>query len=435
MEERKLRVLWICNLMPAFAGRALGLEGTNKEGWIEGISKLIRQNNEYTFAVAFPIKPDGTHEEMRREVDNVRYYGFLEDNGKEEKYDKAVESSLGLICEEFSPDVIQIYGTEFAHCLAMLRIKEWKSKVIVHMQGLMQACADAYFANLPNEVVERSTFRDTLKHDSIWQQKDKFMRRADNEREALMLAEYVCGRTAFDKDYISGINSKCRYFTVNETLRPVFYDKKWDINACNRHTIFVSQGNYPLKGLHFVIEAVARLRDKYKDIKLVVAGDKITAYKTLKDKLKISSYGKYLMELIKKNNLEDVVSFTGQINDVEMTKCFLDAGVFVLASVMENSPNSLGEAMIMGVPAVTSRVGGIPSLAEDEKEVLMYEKADVDGMIRQIERVFNDDELVLGLSENARLRAALTHDPVANYKMLGWVYRSVANQEQELTFS
>lgn len=430
MEGRKLRVLWICNLMPAFAGRALGMDNSNKEGWIEGCAKLIRQNEEFELGVAFPEKHDGSHDGIHKKVKGVSYFGFYEDAGKEEQYDAGVEAALGLICEEFNPDVIQIFGTEFAHCLAMLKIKEWKSKVVIHLQGLMKPCAEEYFAGLPENVVERATFRDALKKDSIWQQKEKFMRRADNEREALLLAEHVCGRTDFDKGYIADINPGCNYYTVNETLRPIFYEHKWDINKCNRHTIFVSQGNYPLKGAHFVIEAVAKLKDKYSDVKLVIAGDKITAYDTLKQKLKISSYGKYLLELIKRHGLEEQVSFTGAIKAEEMCEKFLTSGVFVISSVMENSPNSLGEAMIMGVPSVASNVGGIPSLADDGVEVLMYDPYDVDQLVGRISTIFDDDELALALSEKAKERAMLTHDPKANYKMLSWVYKSVADQEK-----
>ncbi len=102
-----------------------------------------------------------------------------------------------------------------------------------------------------------------------------------------MLDWHILGRTRFDKDYINSINKECKYYHVNETLRKSFYNEVWKLEECNRHEIFLSQGNYPLKGAHTAIEAVGILKDRYPDIKLYIAGDKITGFESIKEKLKI----------------------------------------------------------------------------------------------------------------------------------------------------
>ena len=50
----------------------------------------------------------------------------------------------------------------------------------------------------------------------------------------------------------------------------------------------------------------------------------------------------------------------------------LAAHVSVVSSSAENSPNTLGEAMMLGVPSVAAYAGGMPSMAEDGREVLFY---------------------------------------------------------------
>ena len=423
MEKEKLRVLWLCNMMPGFVSRSLGMKGTNKEGWIEGCLQMVKTNKDIELAIAFPTQADNIIRETKQ---GIMFFGFVEDVNHPEKYDSTVEAALGLICEEYNPDVIHIFGTEFPHALAMVRLGEWKSRTVIHLQGIMERCAQVYEAGIPKDVFEGLTFRDVIKHDSIVQQKEKYTRRALNERKVLLEAQNVCGRTAFDKAFMEEINPSCRYFGLNETLRSDFYGQEWKRENITPHTIFLSQGNIPLKGAHFAIEAINLVKKKYSDVRLLIAGDKITSYETFKDKLKISSYGKYLRNLVVKNNLEDDVTFIGSISARKMLSTFLSSEIFLMGSVIENSPNSLGEAMILGMPCIASNVGGIPSLCTDRKEVLMYDPYNSAELADRIIELFEHPELEDQLRIAARNRALLTHDSIANYKMLLWIYETIA---------
>ncbi len=417
-----MKVLWLCNLMPSIIAKALKCPASNKEGWILGLAAEVQKNQFMELGIAFPVKQE---ENIHGVVDGIAYFGFYEDSNHPEVYDSSLESALGLICEEFLPDVIHCFGTEYPHTLAMLHVKEWKKRVLIHLQGIMELYAKVYYAGIPQEVAERATFRDILKKDTIWQQKEKFVQRGEHEAELLRLAEHVCGRTAFDKAYMEKINPSCAYYTVNETLRPEFYGHMWRPQPNHRHTIFAAQGNYPIKGIHFLIQALAQLQEDFPDVLLYVAGDNVTAHHSLKEKLKISSYGKYLNDLIKENHLENKVKFLGSLDASEMMKRYLNAGVYVIPSIIENSPNSLGEAMLLGMPCVAANVGGIASLAEDEKEVLMVAPDHIDELVHAVKRIFMDEELAISLGQAARARAMLTHDAKANYKMLCWVYEMI----------
>lgn len=424
-ENSKMKILWLCNMMPGFVARALGRKGTNKEGWIEGIAKVIEGTQDVTLGIAFPVKGE---EPFKEKKNGMTFYGFYEDTDHPERYDRNIEAALGLICEEFEPDVIHVFGTEFPHALSILKVSEWKDKVVVHIQGIMRECEKVYRAEIPDEVYNRATFRDIVRKDSIKKQIEKYSHRAANEDEVLSLAKNVCGRTQFDRDYALSINKEVKYYTLNETLRPIFYGPTWDIKECERHSIFVSQGNYPLKGVHFVIQAVALLKEQYPDIKLYVAGDKITADKTIKDKLKISSYGKYLLDLVNENELQNNVEFTGNISAKQMLKRYLDANVYVISSVVENSPNSLGEAMLLGMPCIAANVGGIPSLCDRDVEALFYNPYMPSQLAECIAQIFDKEEEAVLMGQKARARASMTHDGEANYKMLTWMYEDIAGR-------
>ena len=93
-------------------------------------------------------------------------------------------------------------------------------RLLIGMQGLVSICGDAYFAKLPKKVVNRRTFRDIIRKDSLQQQKDKFVKRGKNELRALRIAGNVTGRTDFDKEYCESVNPDAMYHPMNETMRP-----------------------------------------------------------------------------------------------------------------------------------------------------------------------------------------------------------------------
>jgi glycosyltransferase involved in cell wall biosynthesis len=172
-----------------------------------------------------------------------------------------------------------------------------------------------------------------------------------------------------------------------------------------------------------MIEALALLKDKYPDVKLSIAGENVVNDGPV-GALRRSSYGEYLRALVKRDELEDRVRFMGQLKDTEMKQLYLTSGLFVMPSFIENSPNSLGEAMLLGMPCVVSEVGGIPSMASEE-EVSFVKPGDAQALAAAIEELFEDREKALKLAAAARKRATLTYDREANYKMLKWMYESI----------
>ena len=102
-----------------------------------------------------------------------------------------------------------------------------------------------------------------------------------------------------------------------------------------------------------------------------------------------------------------------------------------MSSIIENSPNTLGEAMMVGTPSVSAFTGGVPSMASDEVDVLMYRADDPAMLAMQIKRLFDDPALCDRLSGAARERARRTHDPEANVQALVDAYRRIVPGDGE----
>lgn len=424
-----MRVLWLCNIMLPMIADSLGLPPSNKEGWLSGLSERIlreQEENQIELGVCFPIK---TGEGKRQgKIEGISYYSFYEDISHEERYQEELEKELAEIIADFKPDMVHIFGTEFAHSLAMTRAFPFPERILVGIQGICTLCAKEYMAGLPENIQNRFTLRDFLKQDNIKMQQRKFEKRGEREVEVLKHVGHVTGRTQADREFCDMVNPKARYHFMNETLRGNFYQGRWDLAGCERHSVFVSQGDYPLKGFHLLIQALPEIKEKYPDLKVYVTGNKITNDQTLKQKLKIGSYGKYILDLINKNGLQNTILFLGMVDSSTMCLRMQQSHVLVSCSSMENSPNSVGEAMLLGLPVVSSCVGGVPSLLEDEKEGLLYAPYDTHELAEKINRLFSDDELAKRLSEGARIRAGKTHDADVNYQRLMEIYQDVMTE-------
>lgn len=419
-----MKVLWLCNIVLPRIAKEYGLKASNKEGWLSGIYDAVKNNPEFELGICFPVSKE--YDGVKTQDGSISCYGFYEDTSHPEIYDSSLEERLQKIVEDFEPEMVHIFGTEFPHTLAMCRcFKHSPEKILVGIQGILEIYKDHFFDGLPDYVVKRKTLRDILKKDSLRQQQAKYAMRAINEVKAVRIAGNLTGRTPFDNAFCVETNPDAQYLFMNETLRPEFYEGKWDYEKCEKHSIFLSQGNYPIKGLHTMLEAASLLKEKYPDLKIYVAGDVITRFESLKDKIKISSYGKYIRELLDRYGLHESVIFTGSLDGRKIKETLLNSNVFVCPSSIENSPNSLGEAMILSVPCIASNVGGISGIFTKDVDGLMFENADAEGLSDCIDKLFSDSALQVSLGANASVHAHKTHNQQVNFERLMEIYKII----------
>ena len=434
-----MRVLWLCNIMLPVIAKHLGKEVNNKEGWLSGTYDRLKKadfrmdsGEKMELGVCFPVS--SIEDELRLSLPNLEVFGFYEDTNHPEIYDANLELRLRKIVEKFNPDLVHCFGTEYPHTLAMTRVFPKPDKILVGIQGLCYKYAEVYMAKLPVKVQKSKTFRDILKQDSLLKQEQKFIQRGEYEKQALKNISHVTGRTHWDYNSVAeakevtrekNSENKIRYHFMNETLRNNFYDGSWDSQKCIPYSIFISQGDYPIKGLHFMLQAMPRILEKFPDTTVWVSGNNVTKISTLKEKIKISAYGKYLKKLLKENRLQDKVHFLGKLNAEEMKQRFLKSHLYVCPSAIENSPNSLGEAMILGVPAIASDAGGISSIFVDKEDGILFEMGNCDALAESVIYMFSNPDKMEEYSHRAKNHAKDTHNPDKNYKRLLEIYQEI----------
>lgn len=419
-----MKVLWVTNKITKAVSVHLGDMGeTPSGGWVDGLFATLLGKDSLKFSVCFPYAED-----ISGDTGEFTYHSFT--HATEDTAKGKVKTQIADIIAKENPDVIHIFGTEFYHSYSAVCAAEEAGlldKTVINIQGIMSACAEHYTDGLPKRVINRITLKDIISGNTIAHQKEVFSQRGEWENKVLRKAKNVIGRTDFDKGCVLGVNPELNYYFCNETLRPSFYEGEWDHNKCEPHSIFISQAGYPIKGLHMFLPAAAILKQRYSDLKVYVAGNKM-GIRGLKARLRAGSYPRYLNSLIKKYGLKDTVIFTGPLDAEAMKARYLDSNVFVSPSVIENSPNSVAEAMILGVPVVSSDVGGVRSLLDHEKDGFLYKWDDRQALADYVSRIFDDPALAKELSKSAAIHAKRTHNVEANLQAMISIYTDIASK-------
>lgn len=365
---------------------------------------------------------DKRTELFHEKIDGIDYY-LLPERSRQ-RYDSRLERYWMQIKEEFRPDVVHIHGTEQPHGLAYLRACG-NEGVVSSVQGLPSVYSLFYLSGLSLRDLMRSfSFYDLLRLRLLCFRKLAFALRGRLEEEHLRSLKNIIGRTSWDRAHSERLNSKICYHHVEETLRPEFYTGAWEYGKCVPHTIFLSQAGYPIKGLHFLIRALPEVLKEFPDTQVFIGGGNIKK----KDRGFLCGYGKLCLALMRERGIEGRFHFLGSLSAEKMKEQYLRANVFVSPSTIENSPNSVCEAQILGTPLVASDVGGVLDLVEHKKTGFVYRSEETALLAYWIRHVFrmgkSAETMVPEMQDVARER----HDGRRNAEALLVVYKKIVGE-------
>lgn len=415
-----MKLAWLCNMTPGAVSRCRGTGGGGL--WLDHVLDDLCTRQDISVRL---FCPGGTE---AGQVDRKTSY-VLFTEGAPQDYRQQLEDLFYEQLQQFQPDVIHIWGTEYGHTLAMVNAAQrlgLENRVAISIQGLCSIYARHYCEGVPEAVCHRYSLRDFLKRDNLLGQQRRFTQRGKLEQQALEKAGHVIGRTDWDRAITGQLNPNRVYHFCNETLRQPFYEDTWQYAACTKHRIFISSCAYAIKGFHYLLEAMPLVLAQYPDTEIAVTGDSF--FKTsLPARLRQDYYHRYLARLADQNKLGDRIHFLGALSAPQMKQAFLDCNVFVLPSTIENSPNSLGEAMLLGVPCVAADVGGVSNMLHPGQGYV-YQSTAPYMLAHYITEVFRQQERAEEMGAQARLQALETHNPEKNMRDLLEIYRLIAEE-------
>lgn len=342
-------------------------------------------------------------------LDRVTYYP-IHDNNKS-FFDKVVAKLSNTLTDhnlqgikdvinDFKPDVIQLFGTEsgLGEIIAHTNIP-----VVTHLQGLINPYVSAWFPKgiSKSSTAAHSKLRDVVFLRSLNKQYEFFVKMASREAGIIRSGRYFFGRTEWDERMVRIFNHKATYYHCDELLRRDFFINQWESSpsALLKIVTIVKPNMY--KGLEMVLEAASILK---KNTSLTFQWVIIGANQ--------NSQAVLLFEKVKNLKFADQsIVFKGGKDTAELIKELKESDLFIHPSHIDNSPNSVCEAMLLGMPVIAGRVGGVPSLITHNENGLLYNSHDPFELAGIILENAKDPAGLQLLGKNARETALQRHDP------------------------
>ncbi len=135
---------------------------------------------------------------------------------------------------------------------------------------------------------------------------------------------------------------------------------------------------YAGKGYQDLIRAFAKIAKKYPDWNVVLAGNgEVEKGRAISKDLGIANQ----------------VNFLGWVSGGQKDKVFRESMIFCFPSYAEGFPMAVLDAWAYGLPVITTPVGGIPDVAKDGENMLLFNPGSIDVLARQLERMIIDEKL------------------------------------------
>ena len=300
------------------------------------------------------------------------------------------------IIENFNPDIIHVFGTESNFGLLN---KYTSIPIVIHLQGILNPYLNAYFP--PNKSIFNYIFNYSVLK-SYFQMKLKTPR----EIKIIKNNKFFTGRTAWDYSVVKLINNKIKYFHCDEILRDKFYNSFTKLNLDNI-ILFSTISNPIYKGFD-LIQKTCKFLNEFTNINYVwqVAG------------------------VNHKSKLPQIQTL-GKLNDEILTQKLKKSSLYIHTSYIDNSPNSLCEAQILGIPVISTNVGGIDSLIENEVSGFKVPANDPYYLASLISNLINDKIKLLEISKNGHKLASKRHDVNKIVQSTIDIYKNISNDENK----
>lgn len=409
-----MKVLWFTLTPSLYSSPLSGYGGC---GWISSLEEAITSQPDIELGIGFfhsdldfkvqkgnvcyyPIsinipfwkKPEGLFFPKHKETNELKY--FLK------------------IIEDFKPDVIHVFGSESSFGLLT---EHTDIPVVIHIQGLLNPCKNAFFP-------PGTTKYDYIKHLNIKEAIQKlitkiyFNRNAYREEIILKGSRAFLGRTEWDKRIARLYAPGAKYFYCSEILREPFYTAPvWKYRDKDDIKIISTISKTDYKGFDLVLKT-AFLFKQLTGCSFVWNVFGISNYTFWERKLKIKAH--------------DVgVNLRGVANPEELISTMIESDMFVHPSYIDNSPNSVCEAQMIGVPVIATNVGGIRSLIEEGESGVLVPANDPYMLLSYILELKNNQSIASRLGANGREVAAERHNKENIIADNVKIYRSLINRK------
>lgn len=399
-----MKILWFTNT-PCLAAEKLN-PGQVTGGWLSALNEQLAKQTSIKLSVCFYYSEKLNPFEYK----NTTYLPVYRNNGNtltakikqrfaNKTNDKSEIQQLIEIINKVKPDIIHVHGTEENFGLIQ---PHTTIPVVISIQGILSPYFEKYYAGIPKTVVKKyEPFIEKLLFRSFIKNEKKLHFKALREQKILTNAQHIIGRTDWDRRVTRILAPKSHYYTVNEILRPNFYHNTWSKTQFNNSLKLVTTTSGGLyKGFETIVKTAQILtQNKILDFEWQVIGlaETSTIVKMVKRWLKVVDFNQLNIKLLGRKKPDEIVDI------------LLQSDIYCQVSHIENSPNSLCEAMLVGMPCITTMAGGTASLLTDKKEGLLIQDGDPYAHAGAIHELSKYPDIAQSVAQNAKAIATERH--------------------------
>jgi glycosyltransferase involved in cell wall biosynthesis len=414
-----MRILWFTNT-PSKAAKLFGYSSFGG-GWIAALESLVVKENIHELGICFFYTGD---EYKKVILDNVTYYGIP--FKKQSKFQEILTRQQARLNDEsadffdtvitdFKPAVIHVFGTELGYGKILVNKFD---KVVFHLQGLVEPYSKVYFPTgfTINKILKFSSIKNRILALTFLHSYKDLNQRAKRELQILRHWKYFSGRTDWDRNYTHLINPAATYFHCDELLREDFFQHEWLLPPQTDFTksILIGTTINPniYKGLDLIYKVLPLLSNY--PITWKVFG--------LKEDNELNVV---IKNITNKKAANTSIKFYGQIGAAELIPELKTCHFFVHPSYIDNSPNSVCEAQLLGMPVLSSAVGGVPSLITHKEDGFLFNPQDKYDLAGLLHHLIHHYPLALEAAKKARATASKRHSPQEIIKGVNNIYNTI----------
>ncbi|MBN1952338.1 MAG: glycosyltransferase [Bacteroidales bacterium] len=418
-----MKVLFFTNT--AVSAKKLVNQTIVGESWITALESRISLMPGIEIGIACQ---NSGPEKMNTRIGETSYYIVPKNNGSFKKYfgkrtyykidnKQALYDYLEII-ENFQPDIIHIFGSENNYGIIQAHTTV---PVIFHIQGVLSVYLEKFLSGFPLAILKKhSGLIERLKGTSVLTYYNYFLKRVEVEKECLKMSRFVMGRTDWDRRVMKILAPNARYYHCDEMIRKEFYGLEWRSPETPGCTLLSVIRNNPYKGCESVARTAQLLTERKFDFTWRIIGgrenDKINRIVRKELGIRFSDLS---------------IEFLGDCSAETIVKEMKEADIFVHPSHIENSPNSVCEAMLTGMPVIATYTGGTGSILTPNIEGILIQDGDPYMMAGSIIELFENREMQEHFSKNARKRAFQRHQPESIITQLSGIYTELIQTQNE----
>ena len=277
---------------------------------------------------------------------------------------------------------------------------------------VVHACDTSYFKVGYRECPVIYHLQGTIHADTLYRGSARRLRSALwywLERRGLKRADAILVSTPAIAETIAPLRTR-NVFVSDEPVNPEFRAIKRQPIANN---ILCVGGVNELKNSAALVEAVALLKERDLTAQIRFAGRATPEYEAS------------LREHMATRGVTDNCTLLGHLSRTDIATELSTAAILAHPSRREHAPAAISEALVVGLPVVASRVGGIPYMIDDGVTGFLIDPEDHHQLADRLELLLRDDELRQTMGQRARSAAQIRFSGPAVVRRLSQIYQQV----------